>query len=153
LVAVFESRKRPKYLGLLFWERYNQPMLLINASVRPSSIHGLGLFADEDISKGTRVWRFSPGLDVEFDPAHFEKLSQREKDFILFYGFHSKKSGDYHLSYDNVRFINHAERGNVTVDASAAVDDVEYPLIAARDIKAGEELTQNYLDFDEGHKM
>lgn len=126
-------------------------MLLIKANVQQSSIHGLGLFAEEFIPKGTRIWQFSLGLDAEIDPAHFEKLSQRGKDFILFYGFHSKKSGNYHLSYDNVRFINHAEQGNVTVDTS--VDDVEYPLIAAKNIELGEELTQNYLDFDEHHQM
>ncbi|MDE2019457.1 MAG: SET domain-containing protein [Patescibacteria group bacterium] len=126
-------------------------MLLINASVRPSSIHGLGLFANKAIPEGTRIWQYSPGLDAEIDPAHFEKLSQRGKDFILFYGFLSRKSGNYHLSYDNVRFINHAEQGNVTVDTS--VDDVEYPLIAARDIQAGEELTQNYYDFDNNHQL
>ena len=126
-------------------------MLLIKATVKQSSIHGLGLFADEAIPKGTRIWEFSPGLDAEIDPAHFEKLSQRGKDFILFYGFLSRKSGNYHLSYDNVRFINHAEQGNVTVDAS--VDDIEYPLIAARDIQAGEELTQNYYDFDNNHQL
>ena len=130
---------------------YNESMLLIRGSVKPSTIHGLGLFADEAISKGTRIWQFSLGLDAEIDPAHFEKLSQRGKDFILFYGFHSKKSGNYHLSYDNVRFINHAEQGNVTVDTS--VDDIEYPLIAARDIQPGEELTQNYYDFDDNHQM
>jgi SET domain-containing protein len=126
-------------------------MLLIKASVKSSSIHGLGLFAGEAILRGTRIWQFSPGLDAEIDPAHFEKLDQREKDFILFYGFRSKKSGNYHLSYDNVRFINHAEQGNVTVDTSG--DDIEYPLIAARDIKAGEELKQNYYDFDEHHQL
>lgn len=126
-------------------------MLLTKTAVKPSSIHGLGLFADEAIPKGTRIWQFSPGLDLEIDVADFEKFDQTEKDFMLFYGFHSKKTGKYHLSFDNVRFINHAQKGNITVDLS--VDDVEYPLIAAKDIPIGEELTQNYLDFDEHHQM
>lgn len=40
-------------------------MLLIPATPRPSTIHGIGLFADAPIPKGTVIWRFSPGLDLE----------------------------------------------------------------------------------------
>lgn len=126
-------------------------MLLIKATAKPSIIHGIGLFLDEDISKGTQIWKFSPGLDLEIIPSNFDKLSAYEKDFINFYGFHSKKTNNYHLSFDNVRFINHSKEGNVGIDMS--VDDVEYPLIANKDIKNGEELTQNYFEFDEGHSL
>ena len=126
-------------------------MLLIKATVKQSNIHGLGLFAYEDIPKGTQIWKFSPGLDLEISKTDFEKLNQAEKDIILFYGFLSKKTDCYHLSFDNVRFMNHAKRGNVLIDQT--VDDVEYPLIAGQDIRVGEELIQNYFEFDEGHQM
>ncbi len=126
-------------------------MLLIKATVKPSKTHGLGLFADEDILKGARIWKFSPGLDLEILKTDFEKLSQAEKDIILFYGFLSKKTDCYHLSFDNVRFMNHAKEGNVVIDQT--VDDTEYPLIARKDIQAGEELTQNYFEFDDDHQM
>ena len=130
-------------------------MLLIRTVVKPSSIHGLGLFAAEDIPKGAAIWRFSPGLDMEIAATDFDKLTPYEQDVILFYGFHSTKTGKYHLSFDDVRFINHAEQGNVTVDVAraSAEDDIEYMLIAAQDIAAGDELTQNYYEFDEGHQM
>jgi uncharacterized protein len=124
-------------------------MLLIEATPKTSSLHGIGLFADQDILKGTRIWKFSPGLDLEIKPSDFEKLDQREKDVILFYGFNSKKTGNYHISFDNVRFINHSKEGNVSTDTS--FDDIEYPLIANRDIKRGEEITQNYFEFDDNH--
>lgn len=126
-------------------------MLLIKATVKQSSVHGLGLFADEDIFKGTKIWKFSPGLDVEISGDKFEKLSQSEKDFILFYGFKSKKTNNYHLSHDNVRFINHSKEGNVAIDKN--VDDVEYPLIASKDIKVGEEILQDYFEFDNDHAL
>lgn len=129
-------------------------MLLISATVEPSPIHGLGLFAVEDIPKSSVIWRFSPGLDLEIGDIDFEKLLPYERDFISFYGFHSRKTGKHHLSFDNVRFINHAEQGNVTIDeARGTEDDIEFVLVAARDIAAGEELTQNYFEFDEGHAM
>ncbi|HEY0908542.1 MAG TPA: SET domain-containing protein [Candidatus Paceibacterota bacterium] len=124
-------------------------MLLIKATPKASAIHGIGLFADQDIAKGARIWKFSPGLDTEISPTDFEKLDQREKDFILFYGFNSRKTGNYHISFDNVRFINHAKDGNVSTDTS--FEDVEYPLVANRDIKQGEEITQNYFEFDDNH--
>ncbi len=124
-------------------------MLLIKTTVKSSAIHGLGLFANHDIPKGTQIWKFSPDLDLEIEKSQFEKLHQHEKDFILFYGYLSKKTDNYHLSFDNVRFINHSEDGNVTIDQT--IDDVEYPLIAKKDIQAGEEITQNYFEFDEDH--
>ncbi len=126
-------------------------MLLIKATAQSSSIHGLGLFADQDIPKGTQIWKFSPGLDLEINPSDFDGLSQYEKDFINFYGFKSKKTDNYHLSFDNVRFINHSKEGNITIDQT--VDDIEYPLVASKDIKQGEEITQDYFEFDEDHEF
>jgi len=126
-------------------------MLLIKTIIKPSTIHGIGLFADQDIPKGTKIWEFSPGLDLEINPSDFEKLSQYEKDIIFFSGFHSKKTGNYHLSFDNVRYINHSTFGNISTDIT--VDGVEYPLIANRDIKKGEEITQNYFEFDDNHAL
>lgn len=124
-------------------------MLLIKATPKASPLHGIGLFADQDIPKGAQIWRYSPKLDLEIPPADFDKLDQREKDVILFYGFNSRKTGNYHISFDNVRFINHSKEGNVTTDTS--IDDVQYPLIASKDIKAGEEIVQNYFEFDDNH--
>jgi len=129
-------------------------MLLIRTTVQPSPIHGLGLFAAEPVTKGAAIWRFSPGLDLEIALLEFEKFTRYEQDVILFYGFHSRKTGKYHLSFDDVRFINHAEQGNVTTDeARGTEDDVEFVLVAARDIAAGEELMQDYYEFDEGHRL
>lgn len=43
-------------------------MLNVKASVKPSPINGLGLFADEDIKKGTITWKYNPRFDISFDP-------------------------------------------------------------------------------------
>jgi uncharacterized protein len=123
-------------------------MLLINASPKSSPINGLGLFAGEDIPKGTVVWRFSPALDRELTPEEFDVLAQREREYIRFYGFLSKKSGKYHLSFDNVKFTNHSATPNIASDLSAH-EEIEYPLVAIRDIRSGEEILQNYGDFEE----
>lgn len=126
-------------------------MLLIKASPKPSPIHNLGLFADVDIPKGTVIWRFSPRLDQELTPEEFLKLKEEEKAHIHFYGFLSKKTGNYHLSFDNIRFTNHSKLPNIASDTTSS--DVEYPLIAIRDIKAGEEILQDYEDFEEEQRI
>lgn len=126
-------------------------MLLVKTIVKQSPIHGLGLFANQNISKGDMIWKFSDGLDLEISPVEFSNLSSYEKGMINFYGFHSKKTGNYHLSFNDVRFVNHSPEGNITIDKS--IDDIEYPLVAKRDISKGEEITQNYYEFDESHSL
>ncbi len=128
-------------------------MVLIKARVQPSPVHGLGLFATERIAKGMRIWQFSPLLDREIAPEDFQKLTHAEQEYVLFYGFLSKRTGNYHLSFDNVKFINHSLSGNVATDASQE-QETEYPLIAVRDIESGEEILQNYKEFEEsGHGL
>jgi SET domain-containing protein len=41
-------------------------MVLVKTKVKESPIHGLGLFADQFIPKGTEIWRFTPGFDQKF---------------------------------------------------------------------------------------
>ena len=124
-------------------------MLLIPTSSKQSDIHGMGLFAAEDIAAGTPLWRFSPGLDLEISEANFDKLTRYEQDVILFYGFRNSRTKKYYLPFDDLRFVNHAGQGSMVIDEARASteDDVAFVLVAARDIVAGEELTLNYSDF------
>ncbi len=50
----------------------------------------------------------------------------------------------WHVDFDVSKFINHA------VDATVSQDDTHEDafLVATRDIATGEELTQNYLEFE-----
>jgi hypothetical protein len=34
-------------------------MLLVKTTIAPSPIHGIGLFADQFIPQGTRIWEFT----------------------------------------------------------------------------------------------
>lgn len=126
-------------------------MLLIKGAPKPSAVHGLGLFAEEFIPKGTRIWQFSPALDRELTPEEFENLDTKEKQYIEFYGFKSKKSGNYHLSFDNIKFTNHSKLPNVATDTSS--NDLEYPLTAIKDIQPGEEILQDYGDFENNDRF
>jgi len=50
----------------------------------------------------------------------------------------------WHVDFDVSKFINHSNNATVTQDEN---HDEAY-LIATRDIQSGEELTQDYLEFE-----
>ncbi|HXW60187.1 MAG TPA: SET domain-containing protein [Myxococcota bacterium] len=121
-------------------------MLLVKTKLGLSSIDGIGLFADQFIAKGTRVWQWSDGFDIRVKASELERLSPQALETFLRYSFLSKRTGLYVLCFDNARFLNHSVTPNLN-DTSA--DDSEEGLdVAIRDIHPGEELTSDYRDFD-----
>lgn len=116
-------------------------MLLITVRVDRSPIHGLGAFAVQPIAKGAEVWRFTPGFDLDLDPAALDDLPEHFRDTLLHYGYVDPRLGRFILNCDDGRFLNHSETPNVVTDASRDHYGVD---VAARDIAAGEELTVDY---------
>ena len=119
-------------------------MIHIAYKLKSSGLHGVGLFADEDIKKGQLVYTASPLLDLNITQEQFDRLDQKEKDEVLWWGFFDQPSKMWHVDFDVSKFINHSSDATVTQDEN---HDEAY-LIAVRDIKSGEELTQNYLEFE-----
>jgi SET domain-containing protein len=115
-------------------------MILVKNHVRSSGIQGLGMFADEDIPKGTLFWEFQPGLDMVFTKEEFTALPAQAQATIRHYGYLDKGTEKWMLGFDNDRFMNHSENPNVT--------DLGGQVIIARDIAAGEEITCDYRVFD-----
>jgi hypothetical protein len=120
-------------------------MLLVRTSVRPSPIHGLGLFAAEAIARGTPIWRFQPGFDREFSPDQLATLPAAAREHIQWFGFVRPTDGRVVLSGDHACFMNHSPAPN-TGALPAAAPAVE--TIALRDVAVGEELTCDYFAFD-----
>jgi len=118
-------------------------MLLVKTKIRPSKISGIGLFADEFIPEGTPVWKFMPGFDLEISQDKLAELSEGSQSQVLNYSYFNPKTGNYVLPFDDARFFNHADEPNTTSGPNDSFIDR-----AARDIKKGEELTQNYKIFD-----
>lgn len=119
-------------------------MIHIKYKLDRSSKHGIGVFADENLTKGQLIYTPSPLLDVNITQEQFDSLDAKEKQEILWWGFFDQPSGKWHVDFDVSHFINHADDGTVTQDPSHQ----DAYLVAARDIKVGEELTQNYLEFE-----
>ena len=120
-------------------------MLRVATQLRPSSIHGIGVFTAEPIPAGVEVWRFSPGYDLDLDPSVVQDLPKHLQDWFAHFGYVDFHLGRLVVCLDNARFINHSPAPNLRSDYSA---DPYGPDFAARDIEAGEELTADYAEFE-----
>ncbi len=119
-------------------------MIHIKYKLHESGVHGIGLFTDEDIKKGQVIYTASPLLDVNFTKEQFDSLDEREKQEIKWWGFWDEPNNVWHVDFDVSKFINHSSQPTLTQDSSHK----DAYLVASRDIKLGEELTQNYLEFE-----
>ncbi len=125
-------------------------MLLVKTHIASSPLHGIGLFADERIAKGTKIWRFEPGFDVQISKEEYESLPEVSQKFLLHYAHLDENV--FVLGSDNGRFMNHSDNPN-TVGVESA--DGYGETLAARNILPGEEITGDYYDFDKdvGRKL
>ena len=112
-------------------------------ALKPSTVHGIGVFAITDIPKGCRAifsrnegnWIRLPIHEVEKLPAHSRSLVETyclyddEDYFVPDYGF---------KIMDLVNYLNHSSAPNII-----SVNDGEY-FEAIVDIPAGSELFVNY---------
>lgn len=99
----------------------------------------LGLFTKEFIPKGTIVWEFVEGVDIKMDEVTFNKLNEAQKEFFEKYGW-KEDDGFYYSSCDLTNFINHSYNPNLDV-----VGEI---IISNKDIQIGEELFEDYSQFD-----
>ncbi len=122
-------------------------MMTIKTMAKASPIAGTGLFADEFVPKGAIVWKFIPGLDSAFTKTEVEDLSEPHRSEILGleHAYISKQTGRYVDCGDDAKYVNHSDTPNITAQSGEEEEDC----IAIRDIQKGEEITQDYREFDE----
>lgn len=121
-------------------------MLLVKTRLGTSPIAGIGLFADEDIARGTVTWRFTPGFDQLFSEDAIAGLPPPARDTLMTYTYLHQPSGLRVFCLDNARFMNHAVDANTAgIHEGGAIEGYD---IATRDIAKGEELTCDYHAFD-----
>jgi SET domain-containing protein len=109
-----------------------------------SKLHGVGLFTEENLKKGQVVYTASPLLDVDITQEQFDSLDEKEKKEIKYWGFWDEPNNVWHVDFDNSKFINHSFNPTLTQDPNHK----DAYLVTTRDVKKGEELTQNYLEFE-----
>jgi len=118
-------------------------MLRVRTRIGPSAIHGIGLFAEQEIPRGTLIWEFLPTFDVTFDRAAFERLPAETQRNVDKYAFLDREQNVFVLCGDDARFMNHSTEPN-TWEVS------ESCTLASRDIAAGEEITCDYAAMGPG---
>lgn len=124
-------------------------MLLVKTKIGPSPIHGIGIFADELISAGTRIWEYRHGVDSRFDSAFLASLPRVAQSQMLNYSYRNPRTGLYVLCGDDARFFNHSTTPNTDdVGFDVGVVEGEGITLAARDILPGDEIVSNYYKFD-----
>lgn len=124
-------------------------MIHIEYKLDKSENHGIGLFANMDLTKGQLIYTASPLLDLNITEEQFNSLDEKEKTEVRWWGFHIPDQHLWHVDFDVSKFITHSNKPTVTQDS--AYKDAY--LVAARDIAKSEELTQNYLEFESAEDL
>ncbi len=118
-------------------------MLVVPTALRPSAIHGLGVFATQAIDAGAVVSRYMPPFDVTFPVDLLRALTPAERAYLKNFTYLSRFTGVYVLTGDHDRYMNHSDSPNVGMNPNGNTEN-----IALRPIAAGEELTCDYRTFD-----
>jgi SET domain-containing protein len=103
--------------------------------VKPSGIHGMGVFARVDIPSETRI--------LEYVGEHISKkesLRRRKANNFFVFVVTREFDLDGAVDWNPARFINHSCAPN----CEARMEDERIWIYAVRDLRAGEELTFNY---------
>lgn len=152
--------------------RTRTKMLIINTEVKPSEIHGTGLFTTETLYEGQIIWVMHKSFDVAFTKQDWDLLPDPAKNYLRTYMYWSERLHLYVGCLDNSRHMNHSKVPNTvsiyfnhfedippamrdsarfTRDQWKMVEVVEGFVITTRPVQAHEELscdyTQDFPDF------
>lgn len=112
-------------------------MFIVPTYVAPSTIHGLGVFAGEDLKEGQPIWQFARGLDLVVPFHQIEAAPKAFQDYMNTYAYISPQvEGGMVLSCDHAKFLNHSHDANTEIRGETT--------LARRAIRKGEEITCDY---------
>ena len=119
-------------------------MLLISTYIGPSTIEGLGVFADEFVPRGSLIWKFNPKFDVVVGDNEVGGLPAHMQNYIARYSYpHTERPGFRVIDLDNGKYMDHS----LTPNTDFRVFDICFALT---DVAPGDEITCNYHEFDPG---
>jgi len=114
-------------------------MMLIDTYLDKSKIQGVGVFAKENIKKGEKIKEVRPEFEIEFNSDNLPKMPLALAKFIDTHSYERELGSKILvMGIDNEKYLNHSD--------DPSVNDEGYAL---KDIKIGDEITINYMDFDD----
>lgn len=115
-------------------------MLIVHTDIGPSNIAGIGLFTRLVIRAGTVVWKNDSRSHLKIPRDVAATMPELAQAFLRSHA--TLRDDGWFVTWDNSQFINHSDDANLIFNFTG-------DLIAARDIAAGEELTENYASLGE----
>ena len=129
-------------------------MYLINVYVANSKVDGKGVFASEDIAEGNMIWKFETNYDLSVSLAEYESLSSLDKKKLKRIAYLSPTSNKYIYPpiNDPALFTNHHDSEyNISAKVDLTISEEPF-FVANRNILKGEEIINNYHQFDNAFK-
>jgi hypothetical protein len=114
-------------------------MMLVETELRPSNIHGIGVFVTEPVSAGTTIWQFDSRIDRVYSESEIASMPDGLQKFLRTYSTWHAGVELWVLCGDNGRHFNHSATPNSLSEGIAFGVDR-----AAFDLPAGTELTSDY---------
>jgi hypothetical protein len=114
-------------------------MMLVETELRPSPIHGIGVFLLQPVSKGDLIWRFDARIDRVYTEAEIATMPEHMQRFLRTYSTWHQATELWVFCGDNGRHFNHSDQPTTVSNAIAFGEDR-----AAADLPAGTELTSDY---------
>lgn len=120
--------------------------------LRPSALHGMGLFAKRDIPANTVWWKARRSRVLLINRSHYGTLLGSELNPIMgnllqiasHYGYYSARLDSIVVCLDNARYVNHSFQPN----SGAPTNGDPLSSMTLRAIRAGEEILEDYSCYD-----
>jgi SET domain-containing protein len=114
-------------------------MMMVETELRPSRIHGIGVFLVEPVAAGTLLWKYDSRIDRVYSEDEILSLPPLAQRSLRTYCTWHAGVEAWVLCGDNGRHYNHSDTPNSISDGIAFGADY-----AATDLAAGTELTSDY---------
>lgn len=124
-------------------------MYTFKIEAKQSDIDGKGVFALEDIPCDAVVWKYEPTHDLCFTNEAYKKMDGEQRKELDHSAYLSPWTGLWVCPPldDPARYTNHSNTNNLSVKFDANVSPEPF-FVANRDIAIGEEISNNYREFD-----
>ena len=114
-------------------------MMIVETELKPSGIHGIGVFLLQPVRKGDLIWQYDSRIDRVYGKDEVASLPQHIQTYLQTYSTWHEMTGLWVLCGDNGRHFNHSDSPNTASDGIAFGRD-----FAAMDLDIGVELTSDY---------